>query len=53
MAAPSKGDDRALVAGDNHSFRIVGIDPELMIVVPAGRTFDRGPRFAGVRRSIN
>src|ERR1700752_1481899 len=45
-------DDCSLVAGYNHSFRIVRIYPELMIVLSAGCTLDRGPRLARVRRAI-
>src|SRR6266850_253665 len=47
------GYDPALVAGDNHTFWIIGINPELMIIVTAGRAFDRRPAFAGVDRSIH
>src|SRR6266576_4389218 len=47
------GYDPTLVAADNHPFWIVGIDPELMIIITAGRAFDRGPRLAGIRRSIH
>src|SRR5690349_856389 len=45
--------DRALIAPKDHSFRIVGIDPELVIIVAARRAFDRRPGFAGVSRSIH
>src|SRR6267143_2029948 len=47
------GYNPALVAADNHPFWIVGIDPELMIIVAAGCTLDRGPCLAGVGRSIH
>src|ERR1700752_5456453 len=50
---PVPANDCTLVARDDHSFWIVGIDPELMIVVAAGRAFDRRPRFAGVGRTIH
>ena len=43
--APGRGavhaDDRALIAAENHPVRIVRIDPELVIIVAAGRAFDR------------
>src|SRR5216110_3784401 len=45
--------DSALVAADDHSLRIVGINPELVIVVAAGRALDCRPGLARVRRSID
>src|ERR1700730_13262765 len=55
--APGRGSIHAynspLIAGDDHSLWIVGIDPELVIVVAAGRAFDRCPCLTGVRRSID
>src|SRR6185503_7205637 len=55
--APRRGTvyshNRALIARDDHSFRIVRIDPELVIVVAAGRAFDRRPRLARISRAIH
>src|SRR5215217_3698972 len=48
-----KRNDRALIAGEDHASRIVRINPELVIVVPTRRTFDRRPCFAGVDRAIH
>src|SRR5712692_6639348 len=45
--------DCALIAAERHSLRIVGIDPELMIIVATGRSFNRRPLLAAVRRSVN
>src|SRR6185503_16619698 len=45
--------DRTLITGDDHSLRIVWVDPELVIIVAAGRAFDWRPCFAGVSRSIH
>src|SRR5260370_26582853 len=47
------GYDRALIARQNHSLRIGGIDPELVIIVATGRAFDRCPGFAPIIRTIN
>src|SRR5882762_7366697 len=47
------GYDRALVACQNHSLRIRGIDPKLMIIVAAGSALDRCPGFAPISRTIN
>src|ERR1051325_8284731 len=47
------GDDRALVTGDDHSFRIVGINPELVIIIAARRAFDRRPSLPSVSRAID
>src|SRR5437899_2821494 len=47
------GYDPALIAADNHPLWIVGIDPELMIIVAAGCTLDRRPCLAGIGRSIH
>src|ERR1051326_8977801 len=44
---------RALIAADDHAFRIVRIDPELVIVVTAWRAFDWCPLFTAVSRSID
>src|SRR5262249_60793762 len=46
-------DDRSLIAGEAHAFRIIGIDPELMEVVAGGIAFDGRPRFARVGRAID
>src|ERR1051326_8302254 len=45
--------DRPLIAADNHSFRIVGINPELVIIVTAGRAFDGRPSLSAISRPIH
>jgi hypothetical protein len=45
-------DRSALVRREEHDVRVLGIDPERVIVVAAGRAFERGPRLAAVRRFI-
>src|ERR1051325_51902 len=45
--------DRPLIAADDHSFRIVGINPELVIIVTAGRTFDGRPSLSAISRPIH
>src|SRR6266550_7052815 len=47
------GHNRALIAADDHAVWIFGINPELMIVVPAGRALDRRPLLTAVSRSID
>src|SRR5260370_17582624 len=47
------GYDRALIARQNHSLGIAGIDPELMIIVATGSTLDRRPRFPPIPHPIN
>ena len=47
------GHNRALIAADDHAVWIVGINPELMIIVAAGRAFDRRPLLAAISRSID
>ena len=46
------GDHRALVAREHHAVAVFGIDPELVIVVAAGRALDGNPRLAGVERHV-
>jgi hypothetical protein len=46
------GDDRALIAGEDHTVSIFGIDPELMIVITAGRALDGDPCLAGVEGHV-
>ena len=47
-------DDRALIAAENHPAAIVGMDPELVIVVAAGRSLERlAERAAAVTRSVH
>ena len=45
------GDDRTLVADDENDVGIVGIDPEILVVVAAGRAAKSGPGLAAVCRS--
>ena len=45
-------DDCALIASENHPVRIIRVNPELMIVVAAGRALNRRPGFARVGRAI-
>ena len=47
-AAAVDGDERALVADQKNNVRIVGIDPEVLIIVAAGRAAKAGPGFAAV-----
>src|SRR5215470_14193613 len=46
-------DDGALIAAQDHSIRIVGVDPQLMIVVTARRALYCGPVLAGIGGSID
>src|ERR1700730_17980131 len=43
----------ALVAAKNHPLRIIGINPESMIVVAAGSALDGDESFPGVRGAID
>ena len=45
-------DDRALVGGDDHPPRVVGIDPEPVIVVASRRPLERKERLPPVGRAI-
>ncbi len=47
------GNDRTLIAGDDHAFRIFWIDPELVVVVAAGRAFDWRPCLPGVAGPVD
>src|SRR5207244_2992795 len=40
-------------AANDHAVGIVRINPELMIIVAAGRAFDRRPLLAAISRSID
>src|ERR1700730_2377361 len=55
--APRRGsilaDHRALIAGEDHSQWISGMDPELVIVVTAGRSFDGCPVLAAIDRLVD
>ena len=44
------GDDRALIAGDDHGVRVLRIDPDPMVVVAAGCTAQCAERLAAVHR---
>ena len=46
------GDDGALVAGKHHALRVVGIDPELVVIVAPRRALDRRPALAPVGRPV-
>src|SRR5207248_5252378 len=43
-------DDRALVRSEKNDVGIIGIDPNVLIIVTAGRAAPALPRFAAVRR---
>jgi hypothetical protein len=43
-------DDGPLVADENNGFRIVGIDPEILVVVATGSAAEAGPGLAAVSR---
>ena len=42
------GDDGALIAGDEDGVGVVGIDPDVLVIVAAGGAAEAGPRLAGV-----
>src|SRR6185503_572386 len=42
------GDDCALIASQDDDARIVGIDPDVLVVVPAGSAAEAGPGLAAV-----
>ena len=46
------GDDSALIAGKDHAFRVVGINPELVIIIAARRAPDGRPILAAVSGTI-
>src|SRR5262249_16103889 len=46
------GDGRALVAGEQDDVRVVGVDPNAVVVVAAGRPLDGGERLAAVGRAV-
>ena len=43
---------RALVAGEHHAIRVLGIHPDLVVVVAAWRTLPRHKRLSGVFRAV-
>ena len=43
-------DDRALVAGEENNLRVVGIDPDVLVIVAAGRAAPAFPGLATVGR---
>ena len=45
------GDHRALVGDGKNDLRVVGIDPDALVVVAAGRAADGAPRQAAVHRA--
>src|SRR5581483_12415612 len=46
------GDDRPLVGGDEDHVRVVGADPDGVVVVPAGGAADAGERLAGIGGAV-
>src|SRR5271156_1456945 len=42
------GDNGALIAGENHAFRVAGINPELVIIIAARRASDGRPILAAI-----
>src|SRR5580692_5806845 len=42
--------DRALIADHNNNLRVIGIDPEILIVISAGRPTNAHPGLAAIRR---
>ena len=42
------GDDGALVAGEGDDLGVVGVDPDVLVVVAAGRAAEAGPGLAAV-----
>src|SRR6516225_8408821 len=44
------GDDRTLIADERDDARVIGVDPQVLIVVAAGCTAQRLPALASVRR---
>src|SRR5216683_6478926 len=54
LAEPLHRDDGALIAAENHAVAVRRIDPELMVVVTAGRSLERlAERPAAIARSIH
>ncbi len=45
-------DYRALIGRQDHAVGVVGVDPDLVVVVAAGCAFDGDPGFAGVYGSV-
>src|SRR5581483_5001995 len=46
--AAVEGDDRSLIAGDENGLGIVGIDPDVLIVVAPRRAAKARPRLAAI-----
>src|SRR2546423_6231890 len=44
-------DDRALIADQQNNLAVVGVDPEILVIVAAGGSAKPGPRFAAVARA--
>src|SRR5208282_5651115 len=44
-------DDRALVADDENNVAVVGIDPEILVIVAPGRATESHPGFAAIARA--
>src|SRR5262249_18356099 len=42
------GDDGALVAGQKDGLRVIGIDPDVLIIIAAGGAAETRPRFSAV-----
>src|SRR5712692_10216618 len=46
------GDDGTLIAAENHALRFIGINPQKMIIVAAGRAFDGREALPAIARTI-
>ena len=46
------GDERALVAAQNHALGLVGIDPQFVIVIATGRAFPGMEGHSAVTRDV-
>ena len=54
LAEPLHRDDGALIAAENHAVAVRRIDPELMVVVTAGRSLERlAERSSAIARSVH
>src|SRR5580658_4724544 len=46
-------DDCALIAGDEHDLGMIRVDPDAVIIIPAGGAFERVPRHPAIGRFPN
>ena len=52
MSSRRLPDGRSLVAGQQNDLRVLGIDPDGVIVVSAGRSLESGEVLAGIARPV-